>query len=220
MSFTQYFYKRTVASLCHANNRLVKRPSVHLASTAYGSRIWVTYRPQFSVFYDLNRRSLYWHHVLWFMISILKYIIICLLRTGHLSEHISWTLSLTEDASRVHANHEAIEGSTEDPARRCGEDRSPPSPATSCGWTGPPLPLHFTHHVTPRPHHSTSSTSRLEQMWEPRRATVALSLGALHGTRPTRRDVRLLLCAGFPASDTSFTEHRSMPKHVSEQTIW
>lgn len=27
-------------------------------------------------------------------------------------------------------------------------------------------------------------------------------------------------CAGFPASDTSFAEHRSMPKHVSEQTIW
>lgn len=138
------------------------------------------------------RLSLDWHHVFWFMVYWNVFLFVYYVRTGHLSEHVSSTLSLTEDASRVHANHEAIEGSTEDPARRCGEDRSPPSPATSCGWTGslagcPPLPLHFTHHITPRPHHSTSSTSRHEQMWEPRRPTVVLSLGALHGTRPTRR---------------------------------
>lgn len=123
---------------------------------------------------------------------------------------VSSTSLLTEDACRVYANHEAIEGSAEEPARRCGEDRSPPSPATSCGWTGslagcPPLPLHFAHHITPRPHHSMSSTFRLEQMllWEPRRPTVVMSLGAY-----TVHALPIVRLPGFRQT-TSFGDQRS-----------
>lgn len=190
MFFTQYFYKRTVASLCNASNRLVKQTSIHFASTAYSSHIWFTHRPQLSFQFSMIwiRLSLDWHHVFWFTIhwNILLFVyygqdtwastsvLPCRLQSA-CESWSDWRIDRRPDA-----------------ARRCGEDRSPPSPATSCGWTGslagcPPPPLHFTHRITPRPHHSTSSTSRLEQMWEPRRPTVVMSLGALHGTRPTRR---------------------------------
>lgn len=222
MLFTQYFYKRTVASLYHANNRLVKRPSIHFASTTYSSHIWFTHRPQLSFQFSMIwiRLSLDWHHVFWFTIhwNILLFVyygqdtwastsvLPCLL------QRMRPECMRIMERWRIDRRPGAAVRWGQKPAKSCHILRVDRFPSWMSSTS---ITLHTSHYSSS----SSFYVFYLQARTDVRTATPNCCDEPWSVTRYTPYPT-FASCAGFPASDTSFTEHRSRPKHVSEQTIW